>query len=115
MDQERPDAVTQASRTVIEPGPAVTTAAAVRSVPRAGRAPVRRKLTFNEQRELDALPSTIESLEKEHRALEARVADPAFYKEGPDSIHRVMTRMDEVSTLLLVAYERWDELDSARR
>ncbi len=113
--RQRPDAVTQRSRTVIEPGPAVTTAAAVRSVPREGRAPVRRKLTFNEQRELDALPSTIESLEKEHRALEARVADPAFYKEGPDSIHRVMTRMDEVSTLLLVAYERWDELDSARR
>jgi ABC transport system ATP-binding/permease protein len=113
--RQRPDAVTQTSRTVIEPGPAVTTAAAVRSVPRDGRAPVRRKLTFNEQRELDALPSMIESLENEHRALEARIADPAFYKEGPNSIHRVMARMDEVSTLLLVAYERWDELDSARR
>jgi ABC transport system ATP-binding/permease protein len=113
--RQRPWGFTQASTTANDPAPAGTTETDVRSSPRDGRAPVKRKLTFNEQRELDGLPSTIESLENEHRALEARVADPAFYKEAPDSIHRVMARMDEVSTLLLAAYERWDELDSARR
>ena len=75
----------------------------------------KRKLTFNEQRELEALPTTIESLENEQQQLEARIADPAFYKEAASAIHGAMARLEEVNNLLLAAYERWVELDSAPR
>ena len=49
---------------------------------------MRRKLTYNEQRELSGLPLRIEALETEHTRLEAAVASPDFYKEGADAIAR---------------------------
>ena len=76
------------------------------------RRPERRKLTFNEQRELRTLPDAIAALEAEQRALEARSSDPAFYREGAAAIGEVMTRLEAVARQLTAAYERWDELDS---
>jgi ABC transport system ATP-binding/permease protein len=71
----------------------------------------RRKLTFNEQRELASLPDRIAALEDEHRSLEARTAAPEFYKEGSEAIRAVLTRLEAISAQLLVDYARWDELD----
>ena len=47
-----------------------------------------KKLSYKEQRELEALPAHIEALEAEQRELNARVAGPAFYKEGGDADRR---------------------------
>jgi ATP-binding cassette subfamily F protein uup len=74
----------------------------------------KRKLTFNEQRELAALPQRIEALESEHSELQARIASPEFYKEGAETISKTMARSSEVEGELLAAYERWDELDTRR-
>src|SRR5436853_468153 len=49
---------------------------------KASVAEARRKLTYNEQRELKALPARIETLEAEHSRLEASVAASDFYKAG---------------------------------
>ena len=73
---------------------------------------VKRKLTFNEQREFERLPARIAALEAEQKALETRSAAADFYKEGADDIRTVLARIDAVHQELLEAYERWDVLDS---
>jgi ATP-binding cassette subfamily F protein uup len=72
--------------------------------------PSRRKLSYNERRELDRLPARIESLEAEHTRLETDVAGPEFYKEGSDVISRTLARIAEVERELLDAYSRLDDL-----
>jgi ATP-binding cassette subfamily F protein uup len=72
--------------------------------------PARRKLTYNEQRELSGLPARIEALEAEHTRLEAAVASPDFYKEGADTIAQTIDRIARVEQELLDAYSRADEL-----
>jgi ATP-binding cassette subfamily F protein uup len=74
--------------------------------------PMRRKLSYKEQREFEALPTRIATLEEEQKTLEARSAGPEFYKEGAEAIRVVMARLQEVSDELHVAYERWLELES---
>jgi ATP-binding cassette subfamily F protein uup len=49
------------------------------TTPKPGKAP-RTKLSYRDQRELDALPGQIEALEKEIRALEKEVGSPKFYQ-----------------------------------
>ena len=74
--------------------------------------PSRKKLSFNEQRELEQLPQRIERLEAEQEALHARIASPDFYKEPADAIARALARVDEIKHALHDAYARWDALDS---
>jgi ATP-binding cassette subfamily F protein uup len=71
-----------------------------------------RKLSFKEQREFEALPARIEALETEERTLNAAFGDAGFYKEPADTIRRTLARLEEVRAELVVAYARWDELDS---
>ena len=98
--RQRPETVVSAG---IEPGP---TTAATRITA------AKRKLTFNEQRELERLPARIAALEAEQQELEARSAAPEFYKEGAEQIGLVLARIDTITRELLEAYERWDVLDS---
>ena len=73
---------------------------------------VPRKPSYKEQRELDELPSRIEALEAEQQGLQAAVASPEFYKRPASEIHEALARLEELETLLLAAYTRWDALDS---
>jgi ABC transport system ATP-binding/permease protein len=74
------------------------------------RAP--RKLSYKEQRELEELPSRIDMLETEQRQVQSRAASAEFYKESAAEIHEALSRLEELETLLLAAYTRWDALDS---
>jgi ABC transport system ATP-binding/permease protein len=80
----------------------------------AGAAPARKRLSYMEQREFDALPARIETLEAEQQALHAAVAAPDFYKEPAGAIRQSLARLEELQAALLAAYARWDELDSQR-
>ena len=71
-----------------------------------------KKLSFNEQRELDQLPAAIEALESEQRELGERISRPDFYKESADEIRAALARVDEMENELAGSYARWDELDS---
>jgi ATP-binding cassette subfamily F protein uup len=71
-----------------------------------------RKPSYKEQRELEQLPSRIEALEAEQQQLQAVVASPEFYKLPAADIHEALRRLEELETLLLAAYARWDALDS---
>ena len=71
-----------------------------------------RKLSYKEQRELEAAPARIEALEAEEQELNARIAAPGFYKEGGEAIAATLARLTEVGRELAKAYERWHELES---
>jgi ATP-binding cassette subfamily F protein uup len=73
----------------------------------------RRKLSYKEQRELEALPARIAALEEEQQTLHARSSAPDFYKEGADAIRAVLERIETLGDELHVAYERWLELESS--
>ncbi|HKE85401.1 MAG TPA: ATP-binding cassette domain-containing protein [Vicinamibacterales bacterium] len=71
-----------------------------------------RKPSYKEQRELEELPSRIEALEGEQQQLQTAVASADFYKRSAADIHEALSRLEELETLLLDAYTRWDALDS---
>ena len=71
-----------------------------------------RKPSYKERIELEQLPARIEELEDEQRQLQAAVAAEDFYKRSTSEIHEALARLEELETLLLDAYTRWDALDS---
>jgi ATP-binding cassette subfamily F protein 3 len=74
----------------------------------------RRKLSFREQRELDALPGEIERLEGEQARLHRRLADPALYQLEDSAVIAGMTaELERVEKALEHAFSRWGELESA--
>jgi ABC transport system ATP-binding/permease protein len=75
-------------------------------------APVRKKLSYIEQREFDRLPERIETLESEQQRLHAVMTSPEFYKETAESITQVLARIEGLQRELLDAYALWDEMDS---
>ena len=79
--------------------------------PMATRSPAKR-LSYKENRELDALPARIEALEEEQRMLERTIAGPEFYKEPTATITATLARVDALQEELVAAYARWEELDS---
>jgi len=72
----------------------------------------KRKLSFKEQRELEALPQRIEALEAEQARLGVEVAAPEFYKKPAADIHAALARLDALPAEIETAMQRWDELDS---
>ncbi len=70
-----------------------------------------RKLTFKEKRELAELPGRIEALETEQEQLHARLADPAFYRQGGEPVTAAQGRLGALEAELEQAYGRWQELE----
>ena len=74
----------------------------------------RLKFGFNQQKELDALPETIERLEREQQKLFQAMGDPGLYKKGKADIVAMNDRLQELERLLAQAYARWEELEQFR-
>jgi len=72
------------------------------------------KLSFKEQRELDAVPAKIETLENQQAALETQIAMPEFYQQEQDVIAQKLSELEDISQQLATAYERWDELEAKK-
>ncbi len=70
-----------------------------------------RKLTFKEQKELEALPGTIERLEAEQANIFAALGDPGIYKRLGATVPGLKARLGEIETELAAAYARWEELE----
>jgi ABC transport system ATP-binding/permease protein len=75
----------------------------------------RRKKTYKEEREYEALPARIEALEHEQGRLQEEAASPEFYKSGADHIRAVLARIDEIHATLEDALARWVELEEIGR
>ena len=85
-----------------KPRPATTSAPVAPGRPR--------KLSYKEQRELDALPARIESLEAEQRGLTDVLAGTALYLGDPRALAAAQTRFSQIEEELLAALERWEAL-----
>ncbi|MCC7458620.1 MAG: ATP-binding cassette domain-containing protein [Nitrospira sp.] len=75
-------------------------------------APARTKLSYKEQRELDALPTRIEALEAEQKALAERLASGELYANEPQRVPALRARFDAIEAELMQALERWEALAS---
>ena len=71
-----------------------------------------RKLSYKEQRELEALPAKIERLETEQAELHERMGDAAFYRQPSEKISLTIERLEAVKRELEESYERWQALES---
>ena len=78
----------------------------------AQRSAAKKKLSYNEQRELEQLPGRIGELEAEQESLSQTIAHPEFYKEPAGVIKQVLARLDQAHGELLELYKAWDDLDS---
>jgi ATP-binding cassette subfamily F protein uup len=78
----------------------------------AQRAP---KLSFKEQRELEALPEKIAALETEQKAIGAQLEDGAIFAKDAQEGKRLSERYAAIDEELLLALERWDELEKRRK
>jgi ATP-binding cassette subfamily F protein uup len=90
----------------------------------------RRRLSYNEQRELDMLPGRIEALEKEIEELGAKLSDPGTFQPGAGTgkgaeaaggatykalaadVETLTRRLAEAEAELNAAYNRWGELEA---
>ena len=70
-----------------------------------------KKLTHKEKRELESLPSLIESKEKEREKLNLQMADPSFYTI-PGFVNETKKQIDAIEMELDDIYRRWESLDS---
>jgi ATP-binding cassette subfamily F protein uup len=80
----------------------------------AARAPTAkpRKLSYKDQRELDAIPTTIQRLEAEQAQLTAAIGDPELFRRSPADATAAVKRLQSVEKELESAFLRWEALES---
>ena len=69
-----------------------------------------RKLSYKEQRELDALPAKMQALEAEQATLNALLADGSLYSSDPKKAAVSQARVAQIDDELLAALERLEAL-----
>jgi len=72
----------------------------------------RAKLSYKDQRKLDALPAEIEAMESEKAEIEARFCDPDYFSNDAEGYRRGQQRLSDLEEKLTGAYARWDELET---
>jgi ABC transport system ATP-binding/permease protein len=71
----------------------------------------KKKLSYKLQRELELLPSTIATLEKEIESLQSAMLDAQFFAQDRGVVDATTSRLSEAELELEVAIERWMELE----
>ncbi len=71
-----------------------------------------KKLSYKLQRELEALPAKLEALEAEIDALQARMAEPGFYEQDPQTVNTALSALADKEQELEHDLERWEELEA---
>ncbi len=92
--------------------PAPATKTVVGAQPPAARRQSR-KLSYKDQRELDAIPQKIQALEEEQAVLQARLGDPATYQQAGNDAAAMNARLEEIELALLELLERWEALEKS--
>ena len=73
------------------------------------------KLSYNETRELAALPQQIETLEQESAGLNQQLLDPDLFRTDPARGAQIHARVEEIELQLLEMLARWEELESRQK
>ena len=71
-----------------------------------------KKLSYKDQRELDALPAKVEALEARMAELTARLNDPALYEEPPEVIRGINEKVAALQAEIDAAYAAWEALEA---
>ena len=71
-----------------------------------------KKLSFKEQRDLDALPLLLAQLEAEQAQISQRLADPDLYKQSAGEIQRLHARYAQLDTELTQTLEKWETIEA---
>ena len=93
------------------PAGADRSSAAVPAPPPASRAKSR-KLSYQQRRELQAMPEKIAQLEAEQARLQATVNDPQLFRREPAQAAAALERLAVLARQLEADYSRWDALES---
>ncbi|MBP7567276.1 MAG: ATP-binding cassette domain-containing protein [Burkholderiaceae bacterium] len=86
-------------------------AAPAAEAPAAPAPAAKRKLSFKDQRELDALPARIQALEAEQAQLRGQLADPSVYSDAARAT-QLHARDGAIEEELMEALERWESLSA---
>jgi ATP-binding cassette subfamily F protein uup len=70
-----------------------------------------RKLTFKENKELEALPARLEALEAERDKLFELLASPELYQDKGGRVAEIKARLAELEKGIAESYERWELLE----
>ena len=70
----------------------------------------KKKLGFNEKRELEGLPDKIESMEHQQKKLEQAIGQSNFYQQDKKTISQTVASVKQLQEELQKAYERWEYL-----
>ena len=92
---------------------ALTRAAAVtaKSAPQKDKS---RRLSYNEERELERMEALILKMEQEIAALEAQVNDPSFYQTRAVEAPALVAGIEGKKKAVHAAYARWEELEAVK-
>ncbi len=71
-----------------------------------------KKLSYQEMRELQALPDKIDALEQEQTEITLRLNGPTIYRDDPDEAKALQARFTVIEKELGVYLARWEELES---
>lgn len=71
----------------------------------------KRKMSYNEKRELESLPQLIEQMEGEREQVHEKMADPEFYIIKGNIVD-AQKRLKSLEDRLTKAYERWEALEN---
>ena len=70
------------------------------------------KLSWKEQRELEALPGKIAALEAEQAELGKRLEDTTIYQRDPPAAQQAAARLTAIDDELMALLERWEVLEA---
>ena len=73
-----------------------------------------RKLSYNEQREFDAMEETITGFEEQLALLDAEFAQPDFYLRHKDDWQELEAQQKNTRERIAKLYKRWEELETIR-
>ena len=80
--------------------------------PQASPKPEKKKLSYNDQRELDKQMKVIEKLEARQEELQEVIGDSAFYEGDKDKIDATLKEVADVQEKLEKAYAAWEALEA---
>jgi ABC transport system ATP-binding/permease protein len=103
IQSRRAQVLAAAAGAPAKPAPAPAAVAAPASAPK-------KKLSYKEQRELDALPALIQSFEQEQKTIHEELADGTLYSSDPVRASTLSERSARIDDELMAALERWEAL-----
>jgi ATP-binding cassette subfamily F protein uup len=115
MQRSRARALQAAASVSAPAAPAPPAPAQLSPAAGAGASSSARKLSYKEQRELDALPARIEALEAEQRTIDAELADGLLFARHPQQAAELAARHAQIEDELMQALERWEQLSATGR